>query len=84
MLEHERHNQIGHYVEACGDEAQINEAEPHLLGLDVELVRPPFTHAESVMFEEGLDAVDHISSVPARPVLMPQFKLVGSGWRKII
>lgn len=59
VLEDEGHDEVGHQVEAGGDEAEVDEAEPDLLGLHVELFRPPGTYPEGLPFKKGLDVVDH-------------------------
>src|SRR5258708_7403002 len=61
VLKHEGHDQIDHEVEAGGDEREVDEAEAHLLGLDVEVFTPPCANAKSVTLEIGLDAIDHAS-----------------------
>ena len=64
VLEHESHHQVSHYVQAGSYEAQVDEAQAHLLSLDIELMRPPFADAIGLALEVGFDAVDHRACVP--------------------
>ena len=59
VLEHEGHDEIGDKVEPGRHETEVDEGQPHLLGLDVELLCPPAADPESLMLEMRLDGVDH-------------------------
>ena len=51
VLEDEGHDEVGHQVQAGGDEAEVDEAEADLPGLDIEPLRPPGTYPEGLPFE---------------------------------
>jgi len=59
VVQHEGHEEVNDEVKAGRNEVPPDETEAHLLGLDIDLLRPSFATAKGLLFDQCPYVVDH-------------------------